>query len=58
MSEKAFLIGVHTALMLLQIGAVALAIGVDSKWSALSAPIGLAQAFFPRPEWKTKEVKP
>lgn len=49
MSERVFLIGMHTLLILCQIATVGLAIGVDSKWAALAPPISIAQAFFPNP---------
>jgi len=49
MSEKGTLIMIHFLLLVLQIIAVGLAIGLDSKWSALSVPIGAAQTFFPNP---------
>lgn len=42
---------IHCVLMLMQIGTVALAIGVDSKWSGLAVPISTFQAFVPRPKW-------
>lgn len=49
MSERQMLIVIHTGLMLLQIVAVGLALGVDSKFSGLSVPISGAQVFFPNP---------
>lgn len=42
---------IHCTLMFMQIGAVALAIGINSTWSSLSVPISTFQAFVPRPKW-------
>jgi hypothetical protein len=49
MPNQTQIIRIHAILFLLQIAAVALAIGVDSKWSALSVPISAAQVYFPNP---------
>lgn len=49
LSERGALILIHFLLFVLQLVAVGLAIGVDSKFSALAVPIGAAQTFFPNP---------
>lgn len=49
MTEKGTLIMIHFCLFVLQLGAVGLAVGIDSKFSALSPIIGAAQSFFPNP---------
>ena len=56
MSENSMLIGVHAFLFLAQIGAAGLAIGIDPKWSAMSVPISLAQAWFPKPAWSQQRL--
>ncbi len=49
MNERTLLIIIHAGLFILQIGAVAAAIGINSLYSGLSLPISAAQSFFPNP---------
>lgn len=49
MSEKGALIAIHFSLFVLQMIGVGLAVGVDSKFSALAPVFGAAQSFFPNP---------
>lgn len=49
MNQTQLLIAIHAGLFVLQILAVAVAIMVKPELSALSVPIGAAQAFFPNP---------